>query len=64
MFLYEKALTVQDADIIVAALDLFRARPALGFTDCVVLETARKFGHLPLGTFDRKLGTIEGTQKL
>jgi hypothetical protein len=25
----------------------------LGFSDCLILETARKAGHLPLGTFDR-----------
>jgi hypothetical protein len=29
-----------------------------------MLEMARKVGHLPLGTFDRKLGKIEGAQKL
>lgn len=30
MLLSEKDLTVQDADVVVAAIDLFRARPALG----------------------------------
>jgi hypothetical protein len=40
---------------VAAALDLFRARPALGFSDCLVLQLARKAGHLPLGTFDRGL---------
>ena len=64
MLLSHKDLTVQDPDVVVAALDLFRARPALGFTDCMVLEIGRKFGHLPLGTFDRKLARVEGTQKL
>ena len=29
-----------------------------------VLETARKAGHLPLGTFDRALGAIEGAEQL
>jgi len=29
-----------------------------------VLEVARKAGHLPLGTFDRELGKLEGAQKL
>jgi predicted nucleic-acid-binding protein len=64
MLLAEKDLFVQDADVVAAALDLFRARPALGFTDCMMLETARKFGHLPLGTFDRGLGKVDGAQKL
>src|SRR5262245_59269584 len=52
MLLDEKDVIVQDADVVVAALDLFRSRPALGFTDCMMLEIARKAGNLPLGTFD------------
>jgi len=47
-----------------AALELFRWRPGLGFSDCLLLQLARKAGHLPLGTFDRDLGKVEGTQKL
>src|SRR5690348_5982735 len=53
-------LTLQDSDAVSAALDLFRSRPALGFSDCLMLHLARKAGHLPLGTFDRILGKIEG----
>jgi hypothetical protein len=29
-----------------------------------MLELARKAGHLPLGTFDRSLARLPGTQKL
>jgi predicted nucleic acid-binding protein len=57
-------LTLQDSDAVAAALDLFRSRPALGFSDCLMLQLARKAGHLPLGTFDRAPGKIEGAQKL
>ena len=57
-------LVVQDADVVAAALTRFRAKPTLGFSDCLVLEIARKAGHLPLGTFDRRLATLEGTQRL
>lgn len=64
MLLDHKALTLQDSDAVRAALDLFRVRPSLGFSDCLMLEIARKAGHLPLGTFDRDLGTIKGTHKL
>jgi len=46
------------------ALETFRKRPALGFSDCLMLEAARKAGHLPLGTFDRNLGRLEGAQRL
>jgi predicted nucleic-acid-binding protein len=45
-------------------IDDFRAKPALGFSDCLILELARKAGHLPLGTFDRGLAKLEGTDKL
>jgi predicted nucleic-acid-binding protein len=64
MLLNHKDLTLQDGDAVAAALDLFRSRPALGFSDCLMLQLARKAGHLPLGTFDRALGKVEGTQKL
>ena len=64
MLLKHKDLTLQDSDAVAAALDVFRSRPALGFSDCLILELARKAGHLPLGTFDRGLAKIDGAQKL
>jgi predicted nucleic-acid-binding protein len=64
MFLQHRDLTVQDADVVEAALEHFRTRPALGFSDCLILEVARKAGHLPLGTFDRELSKLTGTQRL
>ena len=57
-------LTLQDADVVAAALGQFRAKPTLGFSDCLVLEVARKAGHVPLGTFDRQLGRVAGAQRL
>src|SRR5271155_3625325 len=53
-------LTLQDADVVAAALGRFRSKPSLGFSDCLVLEVARQSGHLPLGTFDRRLGKLAG----
>src|SRR5882724_154463 len=38
MLLNHKDLTVQDSDVVAAALELFRARPALGFSDCLMLQ--------------------------
>jgi predicted nucleic-acid-binding protein len=64
MLLQHEQLTLQDSDAVAAALDLFRSRPATGFSDCLMLQLARKAGHLPLGTFDRNLGKVEGTQRL
>ena len=64
MLLNHRDLVLQDAETVADALDLFRAKPALGFSDCLILQLARKAGHLPLGTFDRSLAKVEGTQKL
>jgi len=64
MMLNHKDLTLQDAEVVAAALRIFRKRPAFGFSDCLMLELARKAGHLPLGTFDRKIGKVAGAEKL
>ena len=60
MLLNHNSLTLQDADVVALALKSFRARPSLGFSDCLVLEIARKAGHLPLGTFDKSLAKLDG----
>jgi predicted nucleic-acid-binding protein len=64
MLLSHERLVLQDADVVEAALDLFRSRPSLGFSDCLMLEMARKAGHLPLGTFDRRLARVPGAVRL
>jgi predicted nucleic-acid-binding protein len=64
MLLNHEQLAIQDPDVVTRALAAFRARPALVFSDCLVLEIARKAGHLPLGTFDRGLTKLDGVQRL
>jgi predicted nucleic-acid-binding protein len=64
MLLNHQQLTLHDADVVAAAVGQFRRRPALGFSDCLVLEVARKAGNLPLGTFDRHLSKVDGVEKL
>jgi predicted nucleic-acid-binding protein len=64
MLLNHEHLAMQDAEAVEAALAQFRKRPALGFSDCLMLEVARKAGNPPLGTFDRDLGKLEGTERL
>ena len=64
MLLHHRDLVLQDSETVAAALELFRAKPALGFADCLMLQLARKAGHLPLSTFDRNLSKVKGTQKL
>ena len=62
--LNHKELTIQDAEVVADALEHFKKRPALGFSDCLVLEIARKAGHIPLGTFDRNPSKLDGTKRL
>ncbi len=64
MLLNHQHVTLQDSDAVAAAVERFRRRPALGFSDCLVLEVARKAGHLPLGTFDRDLAKLDGVERL
>lgn len=64
MLLNHEHLTLQESDAVAAAVEHFRRRPALGFSDCLVLEVARRAGHLPLGTFDRNLAKFDGAEKL
>ena len=64
MLMNHRDLVLQDPETVSAALELFRARPSLGFSDCLMLQTARKAGHLPLGTFDRSLARVAGLHKL
>ena len=64
MLLNNTRVTMQDAEAVSAALAVFRSKPALGFSDCLVLELARRSGHLPLGTFDRNLAKLDGAERL
>ena len=64
ILLEHQSLALQDADTVAAALTHFKRKPALGFSDCLVLEIARKAGHTPLGTFDKGLAKLPGAQQL
>jgi predicted nucleic-acid-binding protein len=64
LLLDHRQLSLQEPDVVAAALERFRSRPAVGFSDCLLLESARRAGHLPLGTFDRSLGKFDGAQRL
>ena len=64
MLLNHRDLTLQDPEAITAALELFRDKPGLGFSDCLMLHLARRSGHVLLGTFDRNLAKVEGAEKL
>lgn len=64
MLLNHRDLVLQDPEVVAAALARFRRRPKLGFSDCMVLELARKAGHVPLATFDKELGKLDDVERL
>jgi predicted nucleic-acid-binding protein len=64
ILLAHESLVLQDADTVSAALTHFQSKLTLGFSDCLVLEIARKAGHIPLGTFDKALSKLSNTHKL
>ena len=49
---------------VTAALETFKQVNRLGFSDCLMLEIARRAGHVPLGTFDRGLAKLDGATRL
>lgn len=62
--LQHESLSIQEPEVVAGALARFRAKSAPEFADCLMLEIARKAGHLPLGTFDRRLGRLPDTERL
>ena len=64
MLLDHERLTLQDEDVVHRARATLQGEPSVGFSDCLIFEAARKAGHRPLGTFDRRLSKVEGTERL
>ena len=64
MLLNHEHLTLQDQDVVAGALEKFRQHKGVTFSDVLVLEIARKTGHIPLGTFDRNLAKLDGGKRL
>jgi predicted nucleic-acid-binding protein len=55
--------TLERESEVMEALQLFGASKA-DFADCLILAQARAAGELPLLTFDRALGKLQGAQRL
>ncbi|HLZ98620.1 MAG TPA: PIN domain-containing protein [Steroidobacteraceae bacterium] len=64
MLLNHREFTLQDSDVVAEALENYRRRTAVDFSDCLVLGIAKKAGHIPIGTFDRDFAKIEGVERL
>jgi predicted nucleic-acid-binding protein len=57
-------LVLQDSDVVRSALVTFRKRPALTFSDCLIVAISVRAGHSPLGTFDKDLARVDNVEKL
>lgn len=64
MLLSQEKITLQKQEVVREALGHYKKRPSLRFSDCLILEIARDAGHLPLGTFDKKLSKVNGAKNL
>ena len=64
MLLNHRELSLQDADVVTAALGHYRRRSAVDFSDCLVLEIASRAGHLPIATFDRNFAKLDDVKRL
>ena len=64
MLLNHRDLSLQEPEAVAAALETYRRKPSLGFSDCLLLEVAKKAGHVPLGTFDRNLARLEAVTRI
>lgn len=64
MLLEHRQLVVQEADVVRMATEAFVRHRGIGFTDCLVAAVARRNGHVPLGTFDRKLSRLADASAL
>ena len=59
MLIEHHNLVLQEENAVAAALAEFKRQKAVGFVDCLVVQVARKMGHLPLGTFDKSLSRLD-----
>lgn len=64
MLLQHKTIVLESPEMVAAALASFRGNPRIGFSDALILEAARREGHLPVATFDKRFGKVKGTELL
>jgi predicted nucleic-acid-binding protein len=62
VLLKHSTITLQDSETVAAALATYRAGRKAAFSDCLILEVARRAGHFPLGTFDRAFSKLHGVE--
>ncbi len=64
MLIEHDRLALQDEDVVRKAHATFERERSIELSDCLIVESARKAGHIPVGTFDRKMARLEGTSRV
>jgi predicted nucleic-acid-binding protein len=59
MLLQHKTIALESPDLVAAALSSYQANAGIGFSDALILEAARRAGHLPVGTFDKRFAKAD-----
>lgn len=64
LLLENDRLVFEAHEIIRKAVGEAEEKPSIQLADAIILESVRRAGHTPLGTFDRKLGSRKGAVRL
>ena len=56
--------TLQEEDVVRTPHSMLERRRSVGFSECLIVEAAGKAGHVPVGTFDRRMGRLDGTHRI
>jgi len=64
MLLQHKTVALESPELVAAALVSFRENHGIGFSDALILEAARRAGHLPVVTFDKRFAKADDTELL
>lgn len=64
MLMEHDRLVLQDEDVVRRAHATFTRERSVEFSDCLVVEVASKAGHVPVGTFDKKMSRTDGAHWL
>ena len=62
LLLEHESLALEASTLVTDALAEFAKSTRVGFSDCLILATARANGHLPLGTFDKRLAKLSDVE--
>ena len=64
LLLENDRLVFEAHEVVRKALGEAEEKPSIQLADAIILESVRRAGHTPLGTFDRKLGSRKGAVRL